>query len=543
MAFTTLLDSSVMAMPAPPAVSILPILALLFVASLSFFFLRRRAWDRAAPPKGRRLPPGPAPWPIVGSLPTMLRHKPPFRWILGVAEGKDIICIRLGGVHVVVVNSPDLGLEFLRKHDATFASRPLTMSSGHLGRGFVSVGVAPWGEQWKKMRRVVASELVSLSRLRWQSSARNEEADHVVKYVYNLCKAGVATIALRPVARYYCGNVVRRMVFGVRHFGEGGEYGGPGKEEVEYMETVFTVLSLIFALYAPDFMPSLRWLDVGGHEKMMKEAMSLIYKFHDPIIEERMERWRGGKETEVGGKKREVKDLLDILITLKDNEGRPLLTAEEIKAQISELLFASVDNPSNVAEWGLAELLNQPRLLQKAMDELDRVVGKDRLVQESDIAQLPYIKACAREVLRLHPVSPFNLPHEPIEDATVAGYFIPKGSRILLSRVGLGRNPKVWDDPLRFDPDRHMTDGPVEVDLAEPELRFISFSIGRRSCMGAPLGSAMTVMLLARLLQAFDWGLPPGKSNIDLSEEKNSLLMMKPLRVCARPRLLLLENL
>ncbi|XP_073112274.1 LOW QUALITY PROTEIN: tryptophan N-monooxygenase CYP79A68-like [Elaeis guineensis] len=417
---------------------------------------------------------------------------PLFRWILDITEGKDIICIRLGGMHVVIINSPDLGLQFLRKHDAIFASWLLLMSSGHLGWGFLSIGVDPWGERWKKMRKVVASELVSPSRLRWQSSARDEEADHVVKYV---CRADC-----------WC--------------------------------------SLIFALYAPDFMPSLRWLDVGGHEKMMEEAMSLICKFHDPIIEERMQRWRGtGKETEVGGKRREVNDLLDVLITLEDNEGRPLLTAEEIKAQISELSFASVDNPSNVAEWGLAELLNQPMLLRKAMNELDRVVGKDRLVQESDIPQLPYIKACAREVLRLHLVSPFNLPHEPIEDTTVAGYFIPKGSRLLLSRVGLGRNPKVWNDPLRFDPDRHMTDGPLEVDLPEPKLRFISFSTGRRSCMGAPLGSAMTVMLLARLLQAFDWSLVPGGSNIDLLEEKDSLLMAKPLRVYARPRLSLLEKL
>lgn len=238
-------------------------------------------------------------------------------------------------MHVVVVNSPDLGLQFLKKHDATFASRPLTMSSGHVGRGFLSVGVAPWGEQWKKMRRVVASELVNSSRLRWQTGARDEEADHIVKYVYNSCKEGLATMDVRPVARYYSGNVVRRMVFGTRHFGEGGEYGGPGKEEVEYMEIVFLLLSLIFALYAPDFMPSLRWLDLGGHEKMMKKAMSEMYKFHDPIIEERIKRWRGGKETEVEGKKRELKDLLDVMITLKDNEGRPLLTAEEIKAQIS----------------------------------------------------------------------------------------------------------------------------------------------------------------------------------------------------------------
>ncbi|GKE68388.1 phenylalanine N-monooxygenase-like protein, partial [Tanacetum coccineum] len=73
-----------------------------------------------------------------------------------------------------------------------------------------------------------------------------------------------------------------------------------------------------------------------------------------------------------------------------------------------ELMQAIVDNPSNSIEWEMAEMINQPRIFAKAVEELDRVVGKDRLVKESDIPNLNYIKACARESFRLHPVGPFN---------------------------------------------------------------------------------------------------------------------------------------
>jgi len=119
-----------------------------------------------------------------------------------------------------------------------------------------------------------------------------------------------------------------------------------------------------------------------------------------------------------------------------------------------------MDNPSNAVEWALAEMVNSPEMLKKAVDEIDSVVGRERLVQESDIPRLNYVKACIREAFRLHPVAPFNVPHVALADTTVAGYHIPKGSHVILSRTGLGRNPDVWDDPLRFNPERHITVSP-----------------------------------------------------------------------------------
>ncbi|KAE8726094.1 Tryptophan N-monooxygenase 1 [Hibiscus syriacus] len=367
----------------------------------------------------------------------------------------DIACIKLANTHVIPVTSPEIGREFLRKYDSVFAWRPITMGTEYSSQGFLIIAVVPFGYQWKKMRRVVASEIVTPARLRWLLAKRNEEAD-------NLVSAESSLLALS------------------------------------------------------DYIPWLRPLDLEGHEKIVSEAMRIISGYHDPIVDERVKEWKDGKRME-------TEDLLDALILAKNVQGKPVLSVEEIKAQCTEIMFATVDNPANAAEWAMAEMLNRPGILRKATDEIERVVGHQRWVQESDIPRLNYVKACAREAFRLHPVSPFNLPHVSNADSVVAGYFIPKGSHVLLSRIGLGRNPKVWDEPLVFQPERHFKhDGSYEeIDLTESELKFISFSTGRRACMGVALGSAMTVMLLARLIQGFSWRLPPNVAEIDLSESKN----------------------
>lgn len=188
-------------------------------------------------------------------------------------------------------------------------------------------------------------------------------------------------------------------------------------------------------------------------------------------------------------------------------------------------------------EWAIAEMINRPEILVEAHRELDRVVGRNRLVQESDLPRLNYIKACVKESFRLHPVAPFNLPHVSCKDTIVGGYFIPKGSYLVLSRPGLGRNPRVWDEPLRFKPERHLLNEEGEIGLVDHELNMLSFSTGRRRCPGVVLGSTMSTMLLARLVQGFRWGPPLGTQSVDMAESVHDLTLAKPLIAHATPRL------
>ncbi|CAI0438041.1 unnamed protein product [Linum tenue] len=178
--------------------------------------------------------------------------------------------------------------------------------------------------------------------------------------------------------------------------------------------------------------------------------------------------------------------------------------------------------------------------MAKATKEIDLVVGKEnRMVQESDIDKLNYVKACAREAFRLHPLLPFNAPHVATQDTIVGGYFIPKGSSALLSRYGLGRNPKTWTNSLKFDPERHLKgDGDNdEVVLTEHDLRFVSFSTGRRGCIAAMLGTCMTTMLLARLLQCFAWSPTGNAKFVDLTEADDQLSLATPLKAFPVTRL------
>nr|GEY52675.1 valine N-monooxygenase 1-like [Tanacetum cinerariifolium] len=320
--------------------------------------------------------------------------------------------------------------------------------------------------------------------------------------------------------------MIRKLIFGNMYFGKGTADGGPGDEEIEHVDSLSKILAHLYAFSVTDYIPWVRWItDFGGHEKVLREAIHATRKYQDPLIDERIQQWKDGI--------RNVEDdLLDVLI----NHDNPQLTTDQIKAQCLELMLAMVDNPSNSIEWAIAEMINQPRLFDKAVHELDCVVGTDRLVEESDISNLRYIKACVREAFRLHPVGPFNLPHMSTADSIVAGYYIPKGSHVIVSRLGLGRNPEVWDDPLSFKPERHMH-GHNQVVLTDNNLHLFSFGTGPRGCSGVLFGTAMTVMMLARLVQGFTWELPPDEPYVDLKENMHNLWKAKPLLALVKPRL------
>ncbi|XP_039157203.1 tyrosine N-monooxygenase-like [Eucalyptus grandis] len=514
----------------------------LFTVLILFLIHVTKAMFRNIHKNGRsapRLPPGPAPWPIIGCVPEMLTQKPTFRWIHSVMKetDTDIACIRLGNVHIIPVTCPEIAREFLKKHDATFSSRPTSMATRTYSGGYLTTILSPYGDQWMKMRRVIVSEIISPARHHWLKDKRTEEADNLVKYIYNRSKSSSRTVNVRTAARQYTGNVIRKLMFSKRYFGEERADGEPTIAEEEHVGAIFTILKYLYAFCISDYLPWLVGLDLDGHEKFVKEAVSTVNNYHDPIIDARIGKWRRFGNLNEKSTSNDPHDLLDVLVTLKDSEGKPLLTPEEIKAQVTEMMFATVDNPSNAVEWAMAEMINQPEILKIAKEELDRVVGKERLVQECDIPHLNYIKACIREAFRLHPIAPFNPPHMAMSDAIVAGYFIPKGSHVLLSRFGLGRNPKVWNKPLEFRPERHFISDCIEVPLTEPNLRFISFSTGRRGCVAPMLGTAMTVMLLARMVQGFNWMAPPNVTSINLDESFEDLSLADPLVAHAEPRL------
>ncbi|KAK9067361.1 hypothetical protein SSX86_014688 [Deinandra increscens subsp. villosa] len=497
---------------------------------LIFIFLVR--WNRRLGHLSPLLPPGPKPLPFIGSLIAMLNHKPTFRWIHGMMDEMKtkILCIRIGNVHVITMSDPKIARELLKEKDEIFTSRPDCMSGYLTSDGYLNTSLVPMSDHWKNMRRIIATQIVSVSGHKWLQNKRDQEADNLLRYIYNRCVTNVAVtggvVNVRVITQQYTSNIARKIMFGSSFFGTGSADGSLGKEEIEHVDSFFTILGYTYAFCVTDFFPWLRWVtDFDGHEKIIRNAIRTARKYQDPLIDERIQQWKDGVKTKED-------DLLDVFINLEN----PRLSVDIIKAQILDLMIATFDNTWNAIEWAIAEMINKQTILEKAMSELDALVGKDRLVQESDLIHLNYIKACVKEALRLHPMAPFTLPRVASRDTTLGGYFIPKDSQVIVSRLGLGRNPEVWDDPLTFNPNRHMN-GNNEVVLTDHNLHMLSFSAGRRGCPGVVLGSTMAVMLLARLVQGFTWEFPPNESHVDLKENLQNLCKAKPLLALAKPRL------
>ncbi|KAD4584617.1 hypothetical protein E3N88_22218 [Mikania micrantha] len=150
-------------------------------------------------------------------------------------------------------------------------------------------------------------------------------------------------------------------------------------------------------------------LDLQWFGKRVKD----IHRRFDALIEKIIKEHEEAQSQE--------KDLLSILLHIAEDETMDInLTRENIKAFILNIFVAGTDNSAIIAEWGLSELINHPNIMRKAVAEIDNVVGKDRLIQESDVQNLPYLRAIIKETLRLHPPVPL-IPRKSTEDRTLAG--------------------------------------------------------------------------------------------------------------------------
>lgn len=224
------------------------------------------------------------------------------------------------------------------------------------------------------------------------------------------------------------------------------------------------------------------------------------------------------------GQHRHEKDFVDVLLSLVNQPINPqdehvyVIERTNIKAILLDMVVGSFDTASTSILWTLAELLRSPRVMKKLQQELQSVVGMDKMVEEKDLDNLDYLDMVVKESFRLHPVAPLIVPRESREDITIDGYFIPRKSRVIVNTWALGRDPSVWSKNVEeFYPERFVDNN---VDLRGNDFRFLPFGSGRRSCPGMQLGLVTVKIILAQLIHCFDWELPVGMKPdcIDMSE-------------------------
>lgn len=179
------------------------------------------------------------------------------------------------------------------------------------------------------------------------------------------------------------------------------------------------------------------------------------------------------------------------------------------------MFAAGTDTTFITLDWAMTELMMNPMAMEKAQNEVRGVLGERRVVLESDLHNLQYMKAIIKEVFRLHSPAPVLVPRESMEDVTIDGYKIPAKTRVYVNAWAIGRDKESWEDAETFKPERFLGRD-MNIDFKGKDFELIPFGAGRRGCPAITFAIAVIELALAQLLHSFDWELPLGISAKDL---------------------------
>ncbi|KAJ7963294.1 Cytochrome P450 [Quillaja saponaria] len=323
-------------------------------------------------------------------------------------------------------------------------------------------------------------------------------------------------------------NIISRMVLGKKYTDE-------SKDTIfkpnEFKKMVEELLFLSGVLNIGDSIPWINFLDLQGYIKRMKALSKKFDRFLEHVLDEHIEGSKGVKDYV-------AKDMVDVLLQFaEDHTLEVKLERHGAKAFTQHLLAGGTESSAETVEWAISELLKKPEIFNKAAEELDRVIGRERWVEENDMVNLPYLDAIIKETMRLHPVAPMLAPRLSREDCNIAGFDIPKGTRVFVNVWTIGRDPALWENPNEFFPERFIG---KDIDIKGQNFALLPFGSGRRMCPGYSLGLKMIQTSLANLLHGFKWRLPGEMKKEDLDmEEIYGLSTPKkiPLVVVVEPKL------
>ncbi|KAJ3692765.1 hypothetical protein LUZ60_011860 [Juncus effusus] len=482
---------------------------LLFLILTTTLILLRR---NTKPP----LPPGPTGLPLIGSLPFLDPSLHTYFVKLSQKYG-PIFSLRLGSKLAVVISSPDLAKAVLKEQDNTFANRDVPAAARVLTYGGNDIVWNPNGPVWRMLRRVAVHEVLSPSSLDLVANLRFRELRSTVRHIHAKSNSPVDIGASMFLTMM---NIITNTMWG-------GAIESDEERELigkEFRVLVAQMTDLLGRPNLSDFFPLLARFDLQGVQRQMEVLKERLDKIFVSLIAKR-ESLLEEKE----------KDFLGFMLRLeKEGDSKTPFTVTHVKALLMDMVVGGTDTTSNTAEWAMAEMLKKPEILKKVQEELDRVVGKQNIVQESHLPQLHFLSLIIKETLRLHPVVPLLVPHCPSSPCTIDKYFVPAGTRVFINAWAIQRDRKNWTDPLEFKPERFLG---AKRDFSGKDFDYLPFGSGRRICAGIALADRMAAYLLATLVHSFDWKIPEG-SEINL-EEKFGIVMKKavPLVAIPTPRL------
>ncbi|XP_071452821.1 methyl farnesoate epoxidase-like [Hetaerina americana] len=451
--------------------------------------------------KPDKFPPGPTKWPLVGNIFQLKRWGPLPHLSLGEAARQygDVVGLYSGYTPVILISSLD-GIKEVSSRDE-LAGRPTSLVQTKIDKGDYGV-IMSSGERWKEQRRFTLRHLRDLGfGKRSLEGIAHEELEVVFEEVEKLSRGEKADqknpVCVHDILGTAGINVLWHIISGQRY-----SHSDPYLNKL--MDNVKKLISIS---------------DPSGGVSVVFPIFTTLFPFWTNLptfLELRRSLHQFIKDEIVGHRKtidsENPRDFLDIYIAEIDKQSINPATYFKEKQLVQtcvDLFMAGSDTTFNSLTFSVLYMILYPEVQCKVQEELDRVVGRDRLPSLEDRPNLPYVEATLHEVLRLSSVAPLALPHSPLyaeKDIEFQGYVIPKNSRVILNLYAVHHNPEIWGDPHNFRPERFLDeDGKV----TKPEA-LIPFGTGKRACLGEALARNNLYLFFTGLVQRYSMRIPDG---------------------------------
>jgi len=226
------------------------------------------------------------------------------------------------------------------------------------------------------------------------------------------------------------------------------------------------------------------------------------------------------------------RDMLDVLVSIKDETGAERFSADEITGIFISMMFAGHHTTSGTAAWSLIELLRHPDAMKQVVGELDELYADGADISFHALRQIPVLEAVVKETLRLHPPL-IILLRLARDDFEVGGFRIEKGNLVAATPAISNRIPEDFPRPDDFDPGRYID--PNQEDIVN-RWTWIPFGAGRHRCVGAAFAQMQLKAIFSILLRDFEFEMAQPSDSYRNDHSKMVVQLEQPCRVRYRRR-------
>ncbi|KZV72303.1 cytochrome P450 [Peniophora sp. CONT] len=427
-------------------------------------------------PKGVPFPPGPRGFPIVGNLfdlpwkegwmiPVLYRD-------IGRQLKSDVLHFTLLGKHIIVLNSKEATHELLEVRSGKYSDRPrLNLLRHVMGLDWLAA-IMPYGNDWRDMRRAYHMNFGVAE----HRSAETKSARALLRDL----------LATPDDFMAHCRQVTTSTTLDVAYgldVQHGDQYTQTGANVLSAVVYGTSVLALVL-----DAIPSLMNIPHG----ILRSLYWKSWGYRKSIGDMLSSPWKAAIESQDQSRQ-------SVAATTKklQSEGYYQDASQDVAKELpANIFFSGANTPVSASGTFFLAMAKYPDVQRRAQEEIDRVVGTDRLPTFADDADLPYVNALVKEIFRWRPTAPLAIPHASMEDDTYNGLFIPKDSLVLGNSWAILHDEKTYPDPERLLPERWLG--------KEKDFPDAAFGFGRRHCPGKQLSREWMFITFASILATYN---------------------------------------